>query len=512
MKDFYDHKDKLHALLEAAVCAIITIDENGIIRAINRSVEKMFLYKRKELIGINVNSLMPEPWASAHDGYLWNYRKTGHKKIIGTGREVQGLKSDGAIFPIHLSVSDYEADGEVFYTGIVHDLTAQKKAEDALRQAQKMETIGQLTGGIAHDFNNLLTVITGNLELLEMRIKDQAQLDLLKEALEAAELGADLTSRLLAFARKSVLKPEVVNLNILLNDIRPMLERTLGANINLQVSMTDELWNTIVDAGQIESIMLNLVVNARDAMPKGGQLLIETKNIEIDPEYAESEFGLKAGDYVCLTVSDTGKGMTEEIRHQAFEPFFTTKQKGNGTGLGLAMVHGFAKQSGGHVAIYSEPGLGTTVNLYIPRAISKIQDTRSASPSVAMVKKGNGEQILVVEDDARVRTITARRLEHLDYRVTTAENGDQALGILSDNSDFDLVFTDMIMPGKVAGYDLVKQIHKNYPEIAVLMTSGFAEDLINSDRLNSHAVKLLRKPYSHADLSTYIRDALGKSA
>ena len=502
------YTNKLEALLEAAVDAIITIDDEGLVESVNKSAEILFGYEREDFLGRNVNFLMPEPWASAHDGYLWNYKKTKHKKIIGIGREVEGLKSNGSIFPMHLAVSEYEVKGKTYYTGIVHDLSARKQKEDFINRMQKMEAIGQLTGGIAHDFNNLLTVITGNLELLEMRIEDKSQRSLLKEAQEAAELGADLTTRLLAFARRTVLTPEVINLNILINSINNLLTRTVGDNIELQTSMEKPLWNILVDAGQVESVILNLVINARDAMPNGGKLLLETSNFTLKDEFIQNELDLELDEYVRLSVSDSGEGMSKEIQEQAFEPFFTTKEVGHGTGLGLSMVYGFVKQSGGHVAIYSEPGVGTTINLYLPRISEKSQPKSLLNKTNTKIPKGNGQVILVVEDDTRVRGISAQRLEHLNYQVLIAKSGDEALEILASNRDIDLVFTDLIMPGKISGYELVKKVSSYYKDVAVLMTSGYAESFMRNEQLALSSVKLLRKPYTLDVLAAYVNDAL----
>ena len=501
------HSDMLEALLEATVDAIVAIDGDGIIQTVNQSAVRLFGYQRDEFLGNNVNFLMPEPWSSAHDRYLRNYQATRQKKIIGIGREVEGLKSDGTVFPMHLSVGEFEVSGQNYYVGVIHDMTKRRQTEDALNRSQKMEAIGQLTGGIAHDFNNLLTVIIGNLELLEMRLDDKFQKDLLTEAHEAAELGAGLTERLLAFARRSVLTPEVVNLNTLVKTIKSMLARTLGENIDVETSLDVGLWDALIDPGQIESVILNLAVNARDAMPDGGKLLIETKNVSFDTKYVEAEIGLKPGEYVCLSVSDSGIGMTEEVKENAFEPFFTTKETGRGTGLGLSMVYGFSKQSGGHATIYSELGLGTTINIYVPRHEGvDSTDRRSASARSDTVISGNNEVILVVEDDPKVRAVTIQRIESLGYQVIVANNGDEAVRILEEENDIDLVFTDLVMPGEISGYDLVVHIAENHPDTPVLMTSGYAEDLLGNGTLSSLNVELLRKPYRQAKLSQILAE------
>ncbi|WP_137152717.1 PAS domain S-box protein [Devosia sp. FKR38] len=496
---------KLQAILESAVDAIITIDGVGIITTVNPAAARLFGYAPAEFIGRNVHFLMPEPYHSAHDGYIANYRRSGTPKIIGIGREVTGRRRDGSTFPMHLAVSEFEMDGRIFFTGIIHDLSGQKQTEQALRQAQKMEAMGQLTGGIAHDFNNLLTVIIGNLEMLEARLTTTAQRELTTEALEAADLGARLTARLLAFARRSHLEPEVVNLNDFVLGLTDLLHRTLGATIALSNSLTPRLWPTRIDPSQVESAIVNLAVNARDAMPNGGRLIVETANVSVDTAMSEHLDGLQTGDYVRLSVADTGQGMSADVRERAFEPFFTTKEKGRGTGLGLSMIYGFAKQSGGHASIYSEPGRGTTVNIYLPRhgeVASTAEEPESHEPI------STGKTVLVVEDDPRVRKLTVSRLEALGYATLVAADAHEALHILAREIGIDLVFTDLVMPGGMSGYELAHRIAVDYPGLQVLLTSGYADELVRRDADAIAHLKVLGKPYRQADLARAIAEAI----
>jgi PAS domain S-box-containing protein len=499
---------KLRALLESAVDAIVTIDRSGAIDSANRATERLFQYREDELLEQNVRLLMPEPYRAEHDDYLRRYLDTGERRIIGIGREVTGRRKDGSTFPMHLSVSEFEAEGETYFTGIIHDLSEMKSAQNALHHAQKMEAIGELTGGVAHDFNNLLTVITGNLELLDMKLADNPHRDLLNEAQEAAELGARLTERLLAFARRSHLAPEVVDLNALVIGLTDMLHRTIGETIDLSTVLSTGLWTAKVDPTQVESAILNLAVNARDAMPDGGKLIVETRNAEIDELYAASEQGLAAGNYVQLSVSDTGTGMSEQVRQRVFEPFFTTKGSGRGTGLGLSMVYGFAKQSGGHATIYSEVGKGTTINLYLPQH-REAGAPATADKDEAIPVSAGSELILVVEDDSRVRRLTALRLTELGYKVKEAASGPEALEILGRDSSIDLVFSDLVMPGGMSGYELCMEIRKRMPGIRLLLTSGYADELMQDNALEENNLALLRKPYMQAGLGRAIRKALG---
>ncbi|KAB7614439.1 PAS domain S-box protein [Amylibacter sp. SFDW26] len=498
------NNNMLTALLESAVDAIITIDTDANIRTINKSTETLFGYEKDELIGNNVKLLMPEPWASEHDEYIANYNKTGYKKIIGIGREVQGKRKDGSVFPMHLAVSEFNVDGQVFYAGIVHDLTARKLAERSLFQANKMESIGQLSGGIAHDFNNLLTIISGNLELLEMQLQDPIKLELLQEAQDAAAMGAELTNRLLSFARRSLLYPEVVDLGALIERIRPLLKRSLGNLHDFRVNFENDLWPVQVDANQAESAIVNLAVNAKDALNNKGLLVIEASNFTADQTMDVLGATITFGDYVRLSVSDNGSGMSNEAVQKAFDPFFTTKEVGKGTGLGLSMVHGFCKQSGGHTTIYSELGYGTTVNMYLPRYIDN-KHVAEVSPSTPKsTTQGKGQLILVVEDDKNVRRLAVQRLESLSYEVVEAKDGNHAKEMLQTHPDIQLVFTDLIMPGRVSGQDLALYIKLKYPDIKVLLTSGYSKGILQNGPLSDLKIEVLRKPYGQAELAQKI--------
>jgi PAS domain S-box-containing protein len=507
---------KLRGILESAVTAIITIDDRGLIESVNPATERLFGYDAAELLGQNVKVLMPEPYKAEHDGYIANHLDTGVKKIIGIGREVSGRRKDGTTFPLHLSVSQFSADGRRYFTGMIHDLSDRKHVEEALReserrlaQAQKMEAVGQLTGGIAHDFNNLLLVITGNHELLELQLDRDEQKVLLKEAQDAAMLGSKLTDQLLTFARRRHMDAQVIQLNDQLVGITDMLRRTLGEHVMLSTSLARNVWATRADPGQFQSAIVNMAVNARDAMAQGGKLVIETRNIVLDTDHADFHPELKPGQYVQLSISDTGSGMAPDVRDRVFEPFFTTKEKGRGTGLGLAMVYGFVKQAGGHITIYSELGHGTTFNLYFPR-VDGVTHQASAK-SKHTTDPDARETILVVEDDDRVRQLTITRLKLIGYQVLEASDGPKAIDILSRGQAVDLVFTDLVMPGGMSGREVAARARQLRPGIKVLLTSGYAEELVHGDDLEREQLKLLRKPYHQAELVTVLREVLATS-
>jgi PAS domain S-box-containing protein len=388
--------------------------------------------------------------------------------------------------------------------GLRFDITESKLRDQQLSRAQKMEAVGQLTGGIAHDFNNLLTVILGNLDLLEELIAADARPTAhLKGALAAAERGAALTQRLLAFARRLPLRAEPIAVNELVGGMGELLGRTLGEDIELKLALAARPPRALADAAQLENALVNLALNARDAMPGGGRLTIETGEAELDEEYARSHAEVKAGRYVMIGVADTGHGMPPAVLERAVEPFFTTKGAGKGTGLGLSMVYGFAKQSGGHLRIYSEPGHGTSVRLYLPLAEAEpaAQERRPATT-------GGNETILVVEDDESVRQLVIVMLESLGYRVAAAADGREALAALEREPHVDLLFTDVVMPRGVSGRELADRAIKARPGLKVLFTSGYTENaIIHHGRLDE-GVRLLSKPYQRGDLARKIREVL----
>jgi PAS domain S-box-containing protein len=358
----------LGSVLDNVADSVVTMDETGVVLSFNQAAELTFGYRAEEVIGGKVERLMPAPYAAEHDDYIARYLTTGHARILGKGaHEVEGRHSDGTTFPIELAISEMRIGGKRNFIGAIRDITARKQVEDQLRQAQKMEAVGQLTGGVAHDFNNLLAVILGNLDLIGGRVGDDPKIaEMIERGVRAAERGAALTDRLLAYSRKQNLMPTVIDFNALLDDNEDMLRRTLGEHIEIDIAKGAGLWPSQVDRSQLENALLNLAINARDAIKGGGRMTIETANIALEATDAAAAWELAPGRYVMLRVSDTGAGIAEDKLRHVFEPFFTTKEVGKGSGLGLSMVHGFAKQSGGNVTIESEPGAGTTVTLYLP--------------------------------------------------------------------------------------------------------------------------------------------------
>jgi PAS domain S-box-containing protein len=504
-----EREARLRSILDTSPDAIITIDARGIVQSFSNAAERLFGYEAGEVIGHNVNILMPSPHRENHDEYLQRYLQTGEKRIIGIGRQVEARRKDGSTFPMQLAVGEVKLGETRLFSGFITDLTARVKMEEELRHAQKMEAIGQLTGGVAHDFNNLLTVISGNLEMLERRLKTSEEREILKEAQEATQLGADLSKRLLAFGRRQSLVPKAVNLNTLVGSMTDLLRRSLGETIAIQTRLAVGLPTILVDPGQIENTLLNLAVNARDAMPKGGRLIIETALTEIEPDYAAAYADVTPGRYVTLAVTDTGTGMTPEVRERAFEPFYTTKGPGAGSGLGLSMVYGFVKQSGGHVQLYSELGHGTTVRVYLPSR-GENTGTEARRGDVSAARPASSETILVVEDDPRVRRVSVRRLKELGYSVIEADSGPAALKIIEDGEPFDILFTDIVMSGGMTGVDLARDVRRQRPDLKILFTSGYAEPAILKGGLLTEGAGWLGKPYSISELDAKLRELLDR--
>ena len=396
------------------------------------------------------------------------------------------------------------------------EIAEREHAEEALRQAQKMEAIGQLTGGVAHDFNNVLQVILGNLSTVQFRLRRDDAINpeslrrLIESAIRAGERAAVLTAQLLAFSRRQPLQPKSLDANRLLSGMSDILHRTLGEAIEVETVLGARLWQTLADANQLESAILNLVVNARDAMPKGGKLTIETANTYLDEVYTAGEPDLGPGQYVVIAVTDTGHGMPPDIVAKAFDPFFTTKGIGQGTGLGLSQVYGFIKQSGGHAKIYSEVGAGTTVKLYVPR----VDGQSAADDAIAAITppRGAREVILVVEDEADVRSYVVELLRDLDYEIIEAADGQSALTVLETEGEIDLLFTDVGLPGGLNGRQLADEVKRRRPGIKILYATGYARNaIVHQGRLDA-GVELITKPFSSAALAARIRHILDEKS
>jgi PAS domain S-box-containing protein len=389
--------------------------------------------------------------------------------------------------------------------GAIQDISERRGLESMLHQSQRLEAVGQLTGGIAHDFNNLLTVILGNADLLVHASDNEHVAELARTTRQAAERGAELTNQLLAYARKQPLEPQPTDVNKLLHDMDALLRRSLGEKVELELVCRGGAWKAMVDPARLESAVLNLCLNARDAMPDGGRLTVETANAHLDDEYARQQLEITPGQYVMIAVSDTGHGVPPELADRVFEPFFTTKPSGQGSGLGLSMVYGFAKQSRGHVRLYSEDNEGTTVKLYLPRTR---EDAAVKVTAQRDTPRGNNETVLVVEDDDLVRQFVSQQVVNLGYQVLTAANASQALVELAAHPEIALLFTDVVMPGDMDGRQLADAARQDRPDLPVLFTSGYTENaIVHQGRLDP-GVMLLNKPYRLTDLAEKLRQAL----
>jgi PAS domain S-box-containing protein len=497
----------LQATFDASPFAIVIRDAYRRILFWNRAAETLFGYAAAEVLG----RVGPPPDDDVAGGVFESIiqRVKAGETISGIGQDLR--RKGGSVVQVRRTIAPIYIAGEFSgFVGLIEDVTEHNAIERQLVQAQKMEAIGNLTGGIAHDFNNLLGIAIGNLDLLRPLLQgDAEEEELVDDALNAALRGADLTRQLLAFARRQPLRPCAVDLNELVGDVGRLLGRTLDQNIALKLQLGPEVWRVVVDPTQLESSLMNLATNARDAMPRGGTLTIVIGNRQLDEDYAAAHPEVTAGDYAMIEVSDTGIGMSAEIARQIFEPFFTTKPYGRGTGLGLSMVFGFVKQSGGHINVYSEPGVGTTFRLYLPRNESAALG-REPRDEVS-VPPARGETILVVEDNDDLRRVVTRQLRELGYHTIEAHAGAAALRLLAEH-EVDLLFSDIVLPGGIDGFEVTRRAIQLRPYLKVVLTSGFPGARTN-DELNrmGHAVRLLTKPYRKDELAVMLRAALDAS-
>jgi PAS domain S-box-containing protein len=494
-------------IIDTALDAFVQVDENGRILDWNPQAEVIFGWPRRDALGKNfIELLIAEADRDGLKAGLARFRDSGRHQILQRRREITARARDGREFRAELSAAAVKTREGFVLNGFLRDLTDKIAGEDRIRQAEKMEAVGQLTGGIAHDFNNILTVITGTIEILAEAVAHEPQLVAITRMIdEAAARGADLTQHLLAFARKQPLQPREIDINTLIIDTGRLLRPTLGEQIEIESAFADETCIANVDPNQLATALLNLALNARDAMPDGGKLILETGSAYLDDNYASIHPDVRPGRYAMIAVSDTGTGISAAILDKVFNPFFTSKGPGKGTGLGLSMVYGFIKQSAGHIKIYSEEGHGTTIKIYLPPGTGALL---AADTPPATSIEGGRETIFVVEDDRLVRDYVLTQLHSLGYLTLDAANAAEALAVVEAGNAFDLLFTDVIMPGAMNGRQLATELQKKKPGLKVLFTSGYTENaIIHHGRLDS-GVMLLAKPYRKSDMARMIRKAL----
>ncbi|MDO9353929.1 MAG: PAS domain S-box protein [Solirubrobacteraceae bacterium] len=507
-------------LIRQSADGIVALDETGVISTWNPAAEELFGYSEREALGRR-----PEDVVHADDPA--DQFEVSESVRAGRTRRYEAVRRhrDGHELIVQISIAPLDGPGQRHRGAVVsiRDVTAARRAETLateaqlretalvreLEQTRRLESVGQLAGGIAHDFNNLLGVI---LNLAAFVAEDLPAGSQTREDAEeiglAAKRAATLTRQLLIFSRRDIVEPEVFDPGALVSGLHSFLTRALGENVDLEVSADDELWSVSMDRGQLEQIVVNLAINGRDAMPSGGRLIVETRNTVVDEEFAKARVGLSPGNYVTLTVSDTGSGMDAEVLARAFEPFFTTKPEGQGTGLGLSTVYGIAAQVGGRVALYSEPGRGTAVHVHLPATLTRPERTEQ---SEAPAPGGRGERILVVEDAADVRSITERILRKAGYDVTACCGADEALEILAGTRSVDLVLTDVVMPGR-PGTELVELIRARDPGTRVLFMSGYSNKMLTDEVLQHPASKFIEKPFTADQLRRKVLELLGTPA
>ena len=494
-------------LFESAPDAIVLVNEDGRITLVNAHAESIFGYARKELIGKPVEMLLPERFRERHIGHRTAFQANPTIRRMGVGIELFALRKDGVEIPVEVTLSPLRTNEHTEILSIIRDVSERKQLELQLSQSQKMEAIGRLAGGVAHDFNNHLGVIIGYSELLLDRLPPGDPLRKSATMIrEAGQRSASLTRQLLAFSRRQIFEPKVLDLNAVVSDIDSMLRPLIGEDVELVTLLDPSLGKLRADPAQVDQIIMNLAVNARDAMPHGGRLILQTSNADLDEAYASKHATVKPGHYVMLAVSDNGTGMDKQTQEQIFEPFFTTKEKGQGTGLGLSMVYGIVKQSGGYIWVYSELGQGTTFKIYLPRMDEDVADA-SAEPVLRPASTGQ-EIVLVVEDEGMLRELFCEFLRESGYTVLAAGTGEEAVEISSRHQGpIHLLLTDAVMPG-IRGRELAHSLEQRRPDMKVLFVSGYTDDSVLRSGLVQPGTAFLQKPFSRGALTRKVRAVL----